>query len=680
MIGKREDMVGLQLDSGQRRGLLRLLLPYEREPSLEARLTGYAIGALLLVKLVLAVCICTGDTAAIYRVTTFWLECGLRNPWDYIAAIDPAAAQFQPPPFPYPPFMLVVLGAARTCTYVLGFTSDTFTPLAGLSFKLVPYLCDIATGTLLFHIARRAGQSNQTGRRALLLWHASLVLLYGMYLQGQFDIIPTCLTVLAIYLLLGNRPLTAACVLALSVACKHYSLVLFCPLMIWILKDTSRSIPVRLATVAGCGIILALVLVPLYAPFVTSHEFETKVLDNPEGQRVWIPTYAVVEGALWIYLCPFIVAVIALLAWAARHRAVNLIATCFALLVIFTTIVAPMPGWYVWNLPFAVLLAAMVPGGMLIVSCYGLAYFAYFCLFESTVLRQLCTWYSWQWPLRETPFAVISREHSVVKALRICNTCFTLLVAGQVALLAAWLRTSPASSEGDAAVEPHAGRSFKRPNDGRWALVILAGVLVIAGVLWWRTSSRPSLQMAELEWTDQQPPRGTLCYECDGYSRRVRLDWQCSTARRLELVRVPRSGQGPGGDEVYCRPLRNEQLTLSGFKLEGGWTIWHQDRLYVPTARVQAEIPATARFEATGKFGLTDLDFVKHPAGGIVRITVDGHAPQTLDLYAPQDAWERVRLAGSSVRMAVPLNAQHVRWSLDGEADSRPASLTPMGD
>lgn len=397
----------------------------------------WAVVAVVGLKVLVGPWLASGDTLAIYRFVTGWLEAGLRNPWDHLARVDPVLAHNEPPPFPYPPGMLVILGVGRAPTYLLGLTSGVYSPWAGFPLKWMMVGFDLVCGGVVYRLCREMLPAKQGGARAAyLLWALSPVSLYVTYLQGQFDIVPVTLTAVFLLCLLRRQYALAWGTWVLACGVKHYAVPLGAVGLLAMLSD-GRTCWSRRAAWTAAGVAAGLAVVgPLYAAFWHSAEFQSKVIHYHEGERVWIPTWQYINGILWVYLVPAYVAVCIGMLVADEDAVASRCARLAMLLLMgFSTVIIPMPGWYLWSLPFACVVLSRVRRGWVLMALTGGAYLAYFCYFKWTVLWQLAMWWKRGWPLHVSPEDVVLAKSGPEAAARLGNLLFSLLTGLQVAMI-----------------------------------------------------------------------------------------------------------------------------------------------------------------------------------------------------------------------------------------------------
>ena len=143
--------------------------------------------------------------------------------------------------FNYPPLPYFFLGGASLLTtwivdqtvhdnFVLNFSSTLGNPqlnLLLLLLKLPYFFFDIAIAYLLMGIFKEEKQK----KWAFALWMFNPVNLYATYMVGQFDIIPTFLTVAVLYLAVKKNNFTlAAVLLGLGAGFKIFPLLFMVPL------------------------------------------------------------------------------------------------------------------------------------------------------------------------------------------------------------------------------------------------------------------------------------------------------------------------------------------------------------------------------------------------------------------------------------------------------------------
>lgn len=201
-----------------------------------------------------------------------------------------------------------------------------------LILKLPYFLADLLTLGFLLRLVSAAAEK----RRLAIIWLFNPISLYAIYMIGQFDIYPSLLTVIALYLSTHKRFLWAGLAIGIGAALKTYPLFLFPFIAIY-----SRSIKnIALLTVGsllGWGI-------PLF-PFISSSEFVRTVFHSQFTASVRLPYFFALYGLIF------------LVSYFSRPRfslTSQFLAVSLSLLL-FTDF---HPQWLIWCTPFLCLLLA----------------------------------------------------------------------------------------------------------------------------------------------------------------------------------------------------------------------------------------------------------------------------------------------------------------------------------
>lgn len=291
------------------------------------------------------------------------LSNGVVNIYDFMANLSPdnpiAANIGTNEVFIYPPLAYLTLGvfmlvlnpfydpsffdtAARLVTQAAG-DPGIFRYL--LLFKL-PYLAfDLVMAWLLVKLL----DGDKEKKTAFLFWLFNPVVLYATYMIGSFDIIPTFLVLLAVYLAQKHRAL-ATMMLGLGAGFKTFPLLVLLP-MVAVMQNTWKK---RLVLIlAG---ILPFILVIL--PYWNSWAFKTFVLFNPKSQK-FLFSQLLVSGGEAIY--PFIFILVFLIIFAILNlvgKTKELWVPVLAVVLSLLSLTHYHPQWLVWAIPFLAILFA----------------------------------------------------------------------------------------------------------------------------------------------------------------------------------------------------------------------------------------------------------------------------------------------------------------------------------
>lgn len=406
---------------------------------------------LLACKFILRILFCSGDEKAIFKFVTLWFESGLGNPWDYAVSVDPVFANYHPPPFPYPPWMLYILAVPRGVTYLLGWQDELYSPLAGLPLSCFLVALDAICGAALVGIAARFGWSRRGQFWLFWGWHLSLVSLYATYLQTQFDIIPVCLTVLFFWAALARRYRAATLALLLAILTKSYPLLLVVVYAAMVLADDALDWRGRLRLgleFIGFGLLLA---AAAYLPFLGSAKFAKDVLENDEKLRVYFVTLRMGVDYLHVLVVPAWYVVTALLLFSSPAREPERLARfTYALLVPFVCLMPPMPMWYLWAHPFFLLSLGGLQRGWLVYLLVVGAYFGYHALFDHSALTQLMAYCEFGLPFKVSFVRVLERllEDDPAMPRRLLHILYTAVVCGHLAVFILPRHQDPAARRG----------------------------------------------------------------------------------------------------------------------------------------------------------------------------------------------------------------------------------------
>ncbi len=263
---------------------------------------------------------------------TYFFSSGFSDPYAYFYGASAAEA------FPYPPFML----------YVLGFLGGFAANLSPFFIRIPLILADIAI--LLVFSRFLKGKIN----KLLKYYWLSPVLIYITYIHGQLDVVPIAFLLASAYLLFKKKNLWSAVILGLGIATKT-NLILVIPfyiLFVW--KNNNEH---KLTRLIGPALVTLLVFLALNIPYLNNESFLQMVYSNREQPKIWNASFTMAPQFKF-FIVP--AAYIILLAAATRFKRISkdlfliFLGFSFSVLLIF---IAPQPGWYFWILPFFVYFA-----------------------------------------------------------------------------------------------------------------------------------------------------------------------------------------------------------------------------------------------------------------------------------------------------------------------------------
>jgi uridine kinase len=323
--------------------------------------------------------------------------------------------------FPYPPGMLLVecLGGVAS-----RLTDSLF--LSNLLFKLPILLFDCLASYFLYRM--------YPGRKiwTMGLYFVSPVILYACYMHGQLDIIPTSLLIGASYYLTKRstyRNLLFVVLTSAAILCKFHIVAILPIFFVYIMKKYGwRKATAQIGAIVG---LTALGVAPFFC-----NGFVHNVLFNQEQS---ILTQIVINyNSVVIYLPILALLLVYLLASTTIKINKELLFSYSGLLYsIFLCLIPPMPGWYVWIIPYiSIFFITLKTSRHFDVFVYGLfnvAYLLYFIMAHQTSYVDLY--------FLDTPMTWLKQTSSLFK-----NGTFTLLIATLVWLVYSMYRSGVASN------------------------------------------------------------------------------------------------------------------------------------------------------------------------------------------------------------------------------------------
>lgn len=243
--------------------------------------------------------------------------------------------------FPYPPIMLLLECVGGWGSYVF-----PNMPIFLVNFTMkVPSLIFDFIG-LYFLVKLFPYKRKYVG----ILYFSSPIILYAVYMHGQLDIIPTVLLVVSIYYLVSDKcknDIVPALLLAASLGTKLHILAVVPIILLFVARRDGILKALRFATITFVGVAIAIL------PF-WGNGFVQTVLFNTE-QRVLTAVYF---SFLDIKVYIPIIAVAVVYSVALGMNIINkdlLMSFCGVIFAVFLGLCPPMPGWYVWIVPFVTL-------------------------------------------------------------------------------------------------------------------------------------------------------------------------------------------------------------------------------------------------------------------------------------------------------------------------------------
>lgn len=242
------------------------------------------------------------------------------------------------PSFPYPPGMLLIESIFGAIVSIIPIQYTFFRTLL---FKIPILLFDLLGMYFLIHLFP------EKRKYIGILYYGSPIILFACYMHGQLDVIPTTLLLGSLYFLLKKKPYhyqISILFLSMALLTKLHILAIIPIIFIYLMRGEglifATSYIVGTLGITGLGIF----------PFV-SKGFIKSVLFNAE-QSVITDVFWNLNSAK-IYIPIFVVFFIYIIVFNIQH--INkqlLLSLCGITFSVFLALCPPMPGWYVWIVPF----------------------------------------------------------------------------------------------------------------------------------------------------------------------------------------------------------------------------------------------------------------------------------------------------------------------------------------
>ncbi len=250
--------------------------------------------------------------------------------------------------FPYPPVMLFIESIGAFIINAFGISNVL---IRNLVFKLPSLIIDIIGLNILVKM-----YSSKRRYIAVFYW-ASPIIIYSVYMHGQLDIIPMIMLMISLYYFTAKKDtiyndLIGTFCFIISVLCKFHILAVFPILLLYLVKKDGhiKGFYFGIASLLGC--VLGIL------PFI-SEGFIKTVLMNSEQSVLTEVSFDFSTVSLYIPI--FAVCLVYLLTFKSsyinRELCLNLCGVVFS---VFLAFCPPMPGWYVWIVPFMALFFASI--------------------------------------------------------------------------------------------------------------------------------------------------------------------------------------------------------------------------------------------------------------------------------------------------------------------------------
>lgn len=250
--------------------------------------------------------------------------------------------------FPYSPVMLWIQCTGMWLIKTFGIT-NLF--LRNFLFKLPSFVLDFVG----YHVLKKIFPDKR--RYIAVFYYGSPIILYSVYMHGQLDIIPMVMLLISISYLISKKTISVRYLggtffSAIALLCKLHILAVVPIVFLYLIKrDHLRRAMFYLVIVAS--MIMCIVL-----PFMTTGFLNMVLLNKEQGvlTNVYFTFYTV-----RIYIP--IMSVWLLYLSAYKINTINrrlFLSLCGIVFAVFLVLCPPMPGWYVWIVPFVALFFASI--------------------------------------------------------------------------------------------------------------------------------------------------------------------------------------------------------------------------------------------------------------------------------------------------------------------------------
>lgn len=238
------------------------------------------------------------------------------------------------------------------------------------SLKIIYLIFELLTGLLIYKLL-----SNSNKRKlALSLWFFNPINLYAIAAIGQFDIIPTFLSVLSYFLWNKKKVLYAGLSLGTAIAFKTYPL-LFLPFYLLTKSDLKNKIIFLSASLGIYGITIL--------PFINSKEFQNDVLFSGLSTSIFQLKIPVADYNLSIFIILYLLLIIMYIFLRSKIPLYIFFAITLALVFSITRF---HPQWIIWLMPFLTLAFGEGKINLKYISLFTISYFIYFIFFGDSFL------------------------------------------------------------------------------------------------------------------------------------------------------------------------------------------------------------------------------------------------------------------------------------------------------
>lgn len=279
-----------------------------------------------------------------------------------------------PSSFPYFPYMLLIESVGGLLVRVL---SPTMVFWQNLIFKIPLLLFDLIGYIVLLKM-------NVSYKYATVFYFCSPIILFGTYIHGQLDIIPTVLLLAAVMFLLNwknrNNMLLYSVFLGFAIGCKFHIMAAVPVLFIYVAKKRGLISSIKYHLFSAIIVIISCI-------YFWGNGFINTVLFNKEQSA--LTAVSIDFGHVSLAIPIVVLMIVYLNVYGLNYFNKNLLISMLGMLfTVFLICLSPMPAWYIWAVPFYVLFFCYIAEEkyklMFIYAVFNLFYLVYFVFFHIT--------------------------------------------------------------------------------------------------------------------------------------------------------------------------------------------------------------------------------------------------------------------------------------------------------
>jgi hypothetical protein len=317
-------------------------------------------------------------------------EVAKSGPVDYIVNVN-----FSREYFIYPPLTYFTLGSfmwllkpfygGEFVNWIQGYGNDIMSVLTNP--QVFRYLFLMKLPYLVFDVLALWGllkfvSSESARNKVIVYWWLNPIIIFLPYVWGQFDIIPTAISVLAIWLM-RKSPVKGALLLGVAASFKNYPLMFLPVVILAVCKDWKEGLKMCIAGIAP--------FVATTLPFAGHDFFRSTVLFSWQSQKMLDFMWAI-GGDDGIY--PFVIGYTLIAFWSfyvARKNKDAIGPIVMSLLWYYATTNFHQQ-WFTWIVPFLVLYAVKLKGFFPMLLWMVVLFFIRLVEIQANVTTELFVW------------------------------------------------------------------------------------------------------------------------------------------------------------------------------------------------------------------------------------------------------------------------------------------------